>query len=77
MSLALSKQFFDCFRFKPIQELRVLGLLGDGRSNQAIADELALSLGTAKWHVHNILQKLAVSNRVQAGAKAHELGISR
>ncbi|MCB9418904.1 MAG: tetratricopeptide repeat protein [Ardenticatenaceae bacterium] len=57
------------------QEVRVLGLLVDGRSNQEIADELVISLGTAKWHVHNILQKLGVANRAQAIAKAHELNL--
>ncbi len=56
------------------QELRVLGLIVAGKSNQEIADELVISVGTAKWHVHNILQKLGVSNRSQAIARARELG---
>jgi LuxR family maltose regulon positive regulatory protein len=57
------------------QEKRVLGLLGQGMTNQEIADELVISLGTAKWHVHNVLQKLDVDNRAQAVVRAHELGI--
>ncbi len=56
------------------QETRVLGLIVAGNSNQEIADELVISVGTAKWHVHNILQKLGVSNRSQAIARARELG---
>jgi len=56
------------------QELRVLGLIVAGNSNQEIADELVISVGTAKWHVHNILQKLGASNRSQAIARARELG---
>ncbi|HKJ39407.1 MAG TPA: LuxR C-terminal-related transcriptional regulator, partial [Anaerolineales bacterium] len=56
------------------QELRVLGLIVAGNSNKEIADELVISVGTAKWHVHNILQKLGVSNRSQATARARELG---
>lgn len=48
------------------QELRVLQLVLAGKSNQEIADELVISVGTAKWHVHNILQKLGVNNRAQA-----------
>jgi len=56
------------------QELRVLGLIVAGKSNQEIADELVISVGTAKWHVHNILQKLGVGNRSQATARARELG---
>ena len=56
------------------QELRVLGLIVAGNSNQKIADKLVISVGTAKWHVHNILQKLGVSNLSQAIARARELG---
>jgi len=56
------------------QELNVLGLIVAGKTNREIADELVISLGTAKWHVHNILQKLGVSNRSQATARARELG---
>jgi LuxR family maltose regulon positive regulatory protein len=56
------------------QELRVLDLIVAGKTNREIADELVISVGTAKWHVHNILQKLGVSNRLQATARARELG---
>jgi len=56
------------------QELRVLALIVEGKSNQQIAEELVISLGTAKWHVHNILQKLGVKNRSQAIVRARELG---
>ncbi|HSM70133.1 MAG TPA: LuxR C-terminal-related transcriptional regulator [Anaerolineales bacterium] len=57
------------------QELRILKLLVAGKSNKEIADELVISVGTAKWHVHNILQKLGVGNRSQAVARARELGL--
>lgn len=57
------------------QELRVLKLVVSGKSNAEIADELVISIGTAKWHVHNILQKLGVGNRPQAIARTRELGI--
>jgi len=56
------------------QEVRVLSLIVEGKSNKEIADELVISVGTAKWHVHNILQKLGVGNRSQAIARARELG---
>ena len=56
------------------QELRVLGMIVAGKSNKEIAEELVISVGTAKWHVHNILQKLGVGNRSQATARARELG---
>jgi LuxR family maltose regulon positive regulatory protein len=58
------------------QELRVLRLVVAGKSNQEVAETLVISLGTAKWHVHNILQKLGVSNRPQAIARARELGLA-
>jgi LuxR family maltose regulon positive regulatory protein len=51
-------------------------LIVAGKSNQEIAEELVISAGTAKWHVHNILQKLGVSNRPQAIARARELGMN-
>jgi LuxR family maltose regulon positive regulatory protein len=57
------------------QEIRVLKLIMAGKSNQQIADELVISVGTAKWHVHNVLRKLGVGNRPQAIARARELGI--
>jgi len=57
------------------QEMRVLGLIVVGKTNREIADELFISVGTAKWHVHNILQKLGVGNRSQAIARARELGL--
>lgn len=57
------------------QEARVLRLIAAGKSNQEIADELVISLGTAKWHVHNLLQKLGVTSRGQAMVQARELGL--
>lgn len=58
------------------QELRVLRLMVAGHSNQEIAEALVISVGTAKWHVHNILQKLGVGNRPKAIARARELGLA-
>lgn len=58
-----------------LQELKVLQLLSVGLSNQGIADELVISLGTAKWHVHNLYEKLEVKSRTQAISRAQELGL--
>jgi LuxR family maltose regulon positive regulatory protein len=55
------------------RELNVLRLMAAGLSNQQIADRLIISLGTAKNHVHNILEKLNVQGRTQAVAQAREL----
>ena len=57
------------------QESNILALMVAGRTNKQIADELFITVGTAKWHVHNILQKLDVSNRTQATTRAQELGL--
>ncbi len=48
------------------REQQVLTLLGQGMSNQEIADKLAIETGTVKNHVHSILRKLKVSSRYQA-----------
>lgn len=55
------------------QELTILGLLVEGKSNGEIAERLYITVGTAKWHVHNILAKLGVTSRGQAAARAREL----
>jgi LuxR family transcriptional regulator, maltose regulon positive regulatory protein len=57
------------------RELEVLGLLADGRSNQAIAEELVITLDTVKRHVTHILDKLGAANRTQAVTRARELGL--
>jgi LuxR family maltose regulon positive regulatory protein len=60
-----------------IRELEVLGLLAAGRSNQAIAEELVITLDTVKRHVSHILAKLGVANRTQAVTRSRELGLLR
>lgn len=57
------------------RELEVLGLLVEGLSNQEIADRLIISLATAKTHVRNILNKLAVDDRTQAAVQAMRRGL--
>ena len=40
------------------RELEVLGLMAEGRSNSAIAEELVLTVGAVEKHIANILTKL-------------------
>jgi len=50
------------------RELEILYLIDEGLTNQEIADHLVIEVGTVKNHVHNILQKLEVTNRHEAAA---------
>ncbi|GHO70374.1 hypothetical protein KSC_092660 [Ktedonobacter sp. SOSP1-52] len=56
-----------------VRELEVFGLLAQGKTNQEIADQLVVSLATAKKHVSNILSKLGAENRAQAIARVREM----
>jgi DNA-binding NarL/FixJ family response regulator len=45
------------------REIEILRLIADGLGNKQIAEKLNLSFYTVKNHVHNILEKLCLSNR--------------
>jgi NarL family two-component system response regulator LiaR len=47
------------------REREVLALMVDGLNNAEIAARLVISLGTVKFHVSNIFQKLGVDSRVE------------
>jgi LuxR family maltose regulon positive regulatory protein len=57
------------------REREVLELIADGRSNQAIADALYLSIGSVKTHSSHVYGKLGVRGRTEAIARARELGL--
>lgn len=50
------------------REREILELIGQGLTNQEIADRLVIEVGTVKNHVHSILSKLGVSSRDDAAA---------
>ncbi|MEV1113668.1 response regulator transcription factor [Actinosynnema sp. NPDC049800] len=58
------------------REREVLALVGEGLSNQDIARCLTVAEGTVKAHVSAILQRLEVTNRVQAAILAYEAGLT-
>lgn len=57
------------------REVELLGYLDGGLSNQDIADRLGLTVGTVKWHLHNLFTKLGVRNRSAALFKAKRVGL--
>jgi DNA-binding NarL/FixJ family response regulator len=76
----------DCARVEPFmqraaanqpngltaRELQVLRLVAKGKTNKAIARELAISQKTVHRHVSNIFMKLGLSTRAAATAYAFE-----
>jgi LuxR family maltose regulon positive regulatory protein len=58
------------------RELEVLQMLAAGKSNQAIAGELVVTLDTVKKHVSYLLGKLGAANRTEAVTRARELGLT-
>lgn len=57
------------------RELEVLKLIVAGQSNKEIGASLAITKGTVKVHVNNLLGKLGVSDRTQAVTEALRRGI--
>ncbi len=57
------------------REMQVLRLVAAGKSNRAIAAELAISEHTVARHVQNIFAKLDVASRAAATAFAFEHGL--
>ena len=57
------------------REVEVLRLIAQGAANKEIAATLGISPGTARSHVANIFQKLAVRDRTEAVIKAAQKGI--
>ena len=55
------------------REKQILEKLAVGMSNRDIAEDICLSEKTLKHYMTNIMNKLHVSNRVQAAIKAHEM----
>jgi DNA-binding NarL/FixJ family response regulator len=55
------------------REEEVLELVAKGHTNRQIADTLVISESTVRTHLHNILDKLKLENRVQVAAYALRL----
>lgn len=57
-------------------EIRVLSYVGQGYSNQDIADKLGLRYATVRVYMSNILKKLQLSNRTQVALYALKTGVT-
>ncbi len=90
ISPAVAGKLLHEFRRRPRQDLtevpsidltrreqEVLELVAGGLSNAEIAARLFIVEGTVKNHVHNILDKLHLENRVQAAAHAIREGLAK
>ncbi len=56
------------------REKEVLGLVADGKNTKEIAEELYLTTGTVRNYISVILDKLGVSNRIEAITRFKEKG---
>ncbi|WP_049579639.1 response regulator [Streptomyces sp. SBT349] len=57
------------------REREVLTLIGRGRSNSEIAEDLWITVATAKSHVGRLFTKLGARDRVQLVITAYEMGL--
>lgn len=57
------------------REIDCVTLAGHGRTDKEIAKELGFCPGTARFHIDNAVKKLKSQTRVQAVAKAAQLGL--
>ncbi len=58
-----------------VRELEVLTLIGAGKNNREISEELHISEATTKTHVANLFDKLHARDRVQLVIAAYESGL--
>ncbi|AFZ37481.1 two component transcriptional regulator, LuxR family [Stanieria cyanosphaera PCC 7437] len=57
------------------RETEILALIAAGKSNNEIAQQLHITIGTVRVHVHAILQKLEVRDRTSAAIMAIQQGL--
>ncbi|HKE68147.1 MAG TPA: response regulator transcription factor [Nocardioidaceae bacterium] len=58
------------------REREVLALIGAGRSNSEISDQLVISMATVKTHVRHVFAKLDLRDRAQAVVVARDAGLT-
>jgi DNA-binding NarL/FixJ family response regulator len=70
MRRSIKQEEATAFNELTSQEMHVLALIAEGKTNREIAQTLYLSEGTVRNYVSGILSKLQVSNRAEAAAYA-------
>ncbi len=70
MRRSIKQEEATAFNELTTQEMHVLALIAEGKTNREIAQALYLSEGTVRNYVSGILSKLQVSNRAEAAAYA-------
>jgi DNA-binding NarL/FixJ family response regulator len=58
------------------RELEIVRMVARGLRNRAIAEQLRISEGTVKIHLHNIYEKLEVSGRGELAFQARNKGLA-
>lgn len=58
------------------RELEVVRMVARGLRNRAIAEQLFISEGTVKIHLHNIYQKLGIDGRLELAVYAQAKGLT-
>ena len=59
------------------RESEILGLIANGKTNIAIAEQLFLTEGTVKNYVSKIMAKLHANDRTQLAIKALRSGLAK
>lgn len=57
------------------REVEILGLVGEGLSNKAVARRLGISAHTVKFHLESIFAKLGAASRAEAVARGLRGGV--
>lgn len=57
------------------RELEILALLARGMATKEIASKLFLSVATVRWYVQQTIEKLEAHSKIEALARARELGL--
>jgi DNA-binding NarL/FixJ family response regulator len=71
----LTPQRRSAFAQLTAREREVLGLIGAGRTNAEIAEDLFVGEGTVKTHINHLFSKLDLRDRVAAVIYAYEHGL--